>query len=104
MNVILSCTAKCWLSVILSACSPDDNQYAHPLDLLPMIDLNLKQVVRIDKHSSGVPDIPADDHNYHKDLVKEPWRSDIKPYNVVQPEVRALSLLLGFECVCTLEA
>jgi hypothetical protein len=28
--------------------SPEDNQYAHPLDLVPLVDLNLKKVVRID--------------------------------------------------------
>jgi hypothetical protein len=34
-----------------AVCSPNDNAYAHPLDLLPLVDLNLKKVIRIDKHS-----------------------------------------------------
>lgn len=32
--------------------SPDDNAYAHPLDLLPLVDLNLRKVIRIDQHST----------------------------------------------------
>lgn len=32
--------------------SPNDNAYAHPLDLLPLVDLNLRKVIRIDQHSS----------------------------------------------------
>ncbi len=29
--------------------SPDDNAYAHPLDLVPMVDLNTGKIVRIDR-------------------------------------------------------
>ena len=28
--------------------SPNDNAYSHPIDLLPLVDLNLGKVVRID--------------------------------------------------------
>jgi primary-amine oxidase len=28
--------------------SPDDNEYAHPLDLVPLVDLNLGKVVAIE--------------------------------------------------------
>lgn len=31
--------------------SPNDNAYAHPLDLLPLVDLNLKKVIRIDQYA-----------------------------------------------------
>lgn len=65
--------------------SPDDNQYAHPLDLLPLVDLHTKRVVRIDQHSVPPP-VPAVDNNYHAQLFPGPWRSDIKPLDVLQPE------------------
>ncbi|KAF8068451.1 maoI [Scenedesmus sp. PABB004] len=65
--------------------SPNDNAYAHPLDLLPLVDLHLRAVVRIDKHSVP-PAVPAADSNYHSELFPGPWRSDLKPLDVVQPE------------------
>jgi len=45
-------------------CSPDDNQYAKPVDILPLVDLNTRKVIRIDKHSVP-PAIPSEDNNYH---------------------------------------
>lgn len=30
-------------------CSPNDNQYAHPIDMVPIVDLNLRKVVHIDR-------------------------------------------------------
>jgi hypothetical protein len=32
--------------------------------------------------------VPAEDNNYHAELFPGPWRQDIKPLNVMQPEVR----------------
>ena len=44
------------------------------------------QVVRIDApYGDRVPKMPAQDWNYHRDLVGE-TRTDVKPLNVVQPE------------------
>lgn len=47
------------------------------------------QVVHIDKpHGDQVPELPDADVNYHRDIAgdERPWRTDIKPLNVVQPE------------------
>jgi hypothetical protein len=33
--------------------------------------------------------VPQADDNYHADLFPGEWRKDIKPLNVVQPEVSA---------------
>jgi hypothetical protein len=29
--------------------SPNDNQYAHPIDMVPVVDLNLRKVVHVDR-------------------------------------------------------
>lgn len=65
--------------------SLDDNHYAHPLDMVVVVDLNLGKVVHIDMQKAA-PTIPAKDSNYHQNLQDQPWRDDIKPLNVVQPE------------------
>lgn len=47
------------------------------------------QVVHIDKpHGDQVPELPVAAVNYHRDIAggERPWRTDIKPLNVVQPE------------------
>jgi hypothetical protein len=144
-------------------CSPNDNQYAHPVDMVPIVDLNLRKVVHIDRWGEGdssslsgrravscvtcevvldwgstlsthtdtpcmllthpdacllpacclpaacllpacclpdacllplprypgkAPPVPMTDDNYHAELFPGEWRKDIKPLNVVQPEVR----------------
>eukprot|EP00884_Botryococcus_braunii_P003392 jgi/Botrbrau1/13053/Bobra.0187s0015.1 len=66
--------------------SPDDNHYAHPLDFVPVVDLNLRKVVHVDKPYKSPPEIPSRDMNYHRSLFGGPWRSDLKPLDVVQPE------------------
>jgi len=65
--------------------SPNDNQYAHPLDLLPLVDLNLKKVVQVDMQKVP-PKVPKADNNYHHELFPGPLRDDLKPFNVTQPE------------------
>ncbi|KAL3159938.1 hypothetical protein ABBQ38_010331 [Trebouxia sp. C0009 RCD-2024] len=65
---------------------PDDNHYAHPLDFIPVVDLNLKKVVHMDKpHQDTPPKMPTENYNYHHKLVDD-WRTDLKPLNVDQPE------------------
>ncbi|KAJ9530268.1 hypothetical protein QJQ45_023557, partial [Haematococcus lacustris] len=63
-----------------------DNEYAHPLDLVPIVDLNSGQVVHIDKYSRAPP-APMKEHNYHRDLLPPDlaWRTDLKPLDIVQP-------------------
>ncbi|GAQ81207.1 Copper amine oxidase [Klebsormidium nitens] len=65
---------------------PDDNHYAHPLDFVPVADLNLKKIVRIDKQYEAPPHIPDRNVNYHRNLMEKEWRTDLKPLNIVQPE------------------
>lgn len=69
------------------------NHYAHPIDIVPVVDLNEQKVVTI----NGVdrqppPSIPSLAVNYHRNLIHEnsyletKWRSDVaKELNVVQP-------------------
>jgi primary-amine oxidase len=72
----------------------EDNHYAHPIDILPVVDLNTKTVVRIDGlDREPAPLIPQESVNYHRDLLKTNsyletmWRSDaLKALNITQPD------------------
>ena len=72
----------------------EDNHYAHPIDILPVVDLNTKTVVRIDGMDRlPAPKIPQESVNYHRDLLKTnsyletQWRSDaMKALNITQPD------------------
>lgn len=66
--------------------SPDDNEYAHPMDLCPVVDLNTQRVIHIDAYDAP-PDIPKQAANYHRSLLTKPFREAPKPFKVVQPEV-----------------
>ncbi|GAX22918.1 primary-amine oxidase [Fistulifera solaris] len=70
-----------------------DNHYAHPIDILPVVDLNARVVVCIHGMDRPAPKIPTDSVNYHRDLLHNnsylatKWRSDVpKSLNVLQPE------------------
>lgn len=68
---------------------PADNAYARPLDFVPVVDLNARKVVHIDlQHGDKVPELPDTDVNYHSNIAgkERPWRTDLKPLNIVQPE------------------
>lgn len=65
-----------------------DNEYAHPIDMVPIVDLNLGKVVHIDMYDKPSV-VPRELVNYHPslaDTAARPWRTDIKPLHVVQPE------------------
>ena len=72
----------------------EDNHYAHPIDILPVVDLNTHTLVRIDgMDRQPPPKIPENSVNYHRDLVKtnsylqSSWRSDtLKALDITQPE------------------
>jgi primary-amine oxidase len=64
----------------------DDNEYAHPMDLCPVVDLNEQRVIHIDAYPSP-PAIPMRPANYHRRLLSKPFRQPAKPLLVVQPEV-----------------
>ncbi|KAG2422471.1 hypothetical protein HXX76_015995 [Chlamydomonas incerta] len=69
-----------------------DNEYAHPLDLTPIVDLNSREVVHMDAYDRPCAvhrGTDAAGHNYARSLVDtavRPWRDDVKPLHVVQPE------------------
>mmetsp|Transcript_44446 Transcript_44446/g.96647 ORF Transcript_44446/g.96647 Transcript_44446/m.96647 type:complete len:678 (-) Transcript_44446:296-2329(-) len=71
----------------------EDNHYAHPIDLLPVVDLNAKKVITIGGADRPAPKIPKASVNYHRNLVsansylESTWRSDtMAALNVVQPD------------------
>lgn len=72
----------------------EDNHYAHPIDILPVVDLNTHTLVRIDgMDRQPPPKIPENSVNYHRDLVKtnsylqSSWRSDtLKALDITQPD------------------
>jgi primary-amine oxidase len=72
----------------------EDNHYAHPIDILPVVDLNTKTVVRIDGlDRQPPPEIPQLSVNYHRNLVKtnsylqNEWRANaLKALDVTQPD------------------
>ncbi|GAX75117.1 hypothetical protein CEUSTIGMA_g2561.t1 [Chlamydomonas eustigma] len=65
---------------------PGDNEYAHPIDLCPIVDLNEGRVVHIDMPEGKPPPMPLQSVNYRSDLLTQPWRKDLKPLHYVQPE------------------
>ncbi len=77
----------------------EDNHYAHPIDIVPVVDLNTGKVVRIDGMERLPPKIPDLHVNYHSNLVSKnsyletEWRKDrLKELNIVQPEGPSFSV------------
>jgi primary-amine oxidase len=66
-----------------------DNEYAHPLDLVPLVDLNEEKVVHVDMYDKPAI-LPPVRVNYHRQLAHEtsgaPWRTDVQPLNITQPQ------------------
>lgn len=56
------------------------------------------QVVHIDlQHGDKVPELPDTDVNYHSDIAggERPWRTDLKPLDIVQPEGPSFSVSIA---------
>lgn len=74
----------------------EDNQYAKPIDLLPVVDLNAGVVVDMSFQPAGDdgagPKIPEASVNYHRaklasnSYLSSVWRASMPPLDVVQPE------------------
>ncbi|RUS34240.1 copper amine oxidase [Jimgerdemannia flammicorona] len=70
----------------------DDNQYAHPLDFVPVVDVTLMKVIEVERippKSSKFtrPVIPMENHNFLPEFLDpKTMRTDIKPIQVLQPE------------------
>lgn len=43
-------------------------------------------------YGDETPEMPSSDHNYHRNLQTKPWRTDLKPLDVVQPEGPSFSV------------
>ena len=68
------------------------NHYSHPIDIVPVVDLNTKTVLQIDGLEREAPKIPMKRVEYHRDMISKnsylqtQWRSDtIQALNIVQP-------------------
>jgi primary-amine oxidase len=71
----------------------EDNHYAHPIDLVPVVDLNARKVVTINGLDRPPPEIPTTSVQYHRKLVstnsylESGWRQEtLAALDVVQPE------------------
>jgi len=62
----------------------DSNAYARPIDgLVPVVDLNRMQVIRIDDF--GVVPVPPESGEYAREFQSH-FRNDLKPLHISQPE------------------
>jgi primary-amine oxidase len=69
----------CWLRA-----EPTDNFYARPIEgLIPWVDLNKMQILRID--DQGVVPIPPEPGNYAREFIPQ-FRDDLKPIDITQPQ------------------
>ncbi|KAI7861384.1 copper amine oxidase [Spinellus fusiger] len=70
----------------------NDNQYAHPLDFVPIIDIGLMKVINIERikprdSQFNRPKIPLQNHNYLPEFIgEENFCKDLKPISIQQPE------------------
>jgi primary-amine oxidase len=64
----------------------EDNGYAHPIEgLIPIVDLNAKEVVELWDVEDPVP-LPPAHGRYDAASIGVPPRADLKPLEIVQPE------------------
>ncbi|KAL1955547.1 hypothetical protein VTO42DRAFT_8426 [Malbranchea cinnamomea] len=80
--------------------NPDTNHYPYPLPIIPVMDVQKSEIVRIDKLATGGTEdgLAYDTHSanvidhckpgeYVPELLPEmKYRTDIKPLNIIQPE------------------
>ncbi|KAI2465438.1 copper amine oxidase 1 [Annulohypoxylon bovei var. microspora] len=80
----------------------DSNHYAYPLPIIPIMDVATKELVRVDRLATGgssdslYPPPPASkpkkllevngSAEYVPELLDRPFRTDLKPINITQPE------------------
>eukprot|EP00188_Purpureofilum_apyrenoidigerum_P006075 Plantae.Rhodophyta-Purpureofilum_apyrenoidigerum.ctg8779.p1 GENE.Plantae.Rhodophyta-Purpureofilum_apyrenoidigerum.ctg8779~~Plantae.Rhodophyta-Purpureofilum_apyrenoidigerum.ctg8779.p1 ORF type:complete len:649 (+),score=102.63 Plantae.Rhodophyta-Purpureofilum_apyrenoidigerum.ctg8779:157-2103(+) len=77
----------------------DDNHYAHPIDLVPIVDLNSKKVVLVDGEDRPASAVPAASVNYHRNklssntYLQSQWREDVlKPLEIIQKDGPSFSV------------
>ena len=71
----------------------EDNHYAHPIDVLPVVDLNARTVVTIQGLERAPPKLPTTSVQYHRDLLStnsylpSAWREErLSALNITQPD------------------
>ncbi|KAI1766736.1 copper amine oxidase 1 [Hypoxylon sp. FL1150] len=81
----------------------DSNHYSYPLPIIPVMDVATKKLIRVDRlatggREDGLYPTPVDktkpkklfEHSspaeYVPELLDRPFRTDLKPINVIQPE------------------
>lgn len=69
--------------------SPNDNQYAHPLDFSVTVDTEKEKVIAVDvrRINGERTAIPLDPHNYLPEFIGHQYRNHLlKPIEITQPE------------------
>ncbi|KAF3064790.1 Copper amine oxidase 1 [Daldinia childiae] len=80
----------------------DSNHYSYPLPIIPIMDIATKKLIRVDRLATGgigdslYPPPPGGEPKklfencgpaeYFPELLDQPFRTDLKPINVTQPE------------------
>jgi len=86
----------------MSGAGLEDNHYAHPIDIVPVVDLNTQTVIKIDGLEREPPKIPELSVNYHRNLLKtnsylqSQWRGTaLKALDITQPDGPSFSVSDG---------
>ena len=69
--------------------SKDDNQYAHPLDFVVILDTETEEILSVDvrRVNGERTAVPLDAHNYLPQFIGDDYRTDwLKPIDIIQPE------------------
>lgn len=82
--------------------NPDSNHYAYPIPIIPVMDMETKAIIRVDRLATGSSDddfeakergesptkLFQNSHaaEYVPELLERPLRDGLKPLNVTQPE------------------
>lgn len=67
---------------------PNDHQYAHPLDMVVNLDMNIQRVTDIWMQQGDTCKVPQQNSNYHRQLMNKQWRDPPKPLDIVQVRLR----------------
>ncbi len=69
-----------------------DNQYAHPIDVVPVVDLYTERIIHILNEHEEVKEVPKTQVNYNRNSIKrneylpKSFREPMKPLHIVQPK------------------
>ena len=88
--------------------NPDSNHYAYPIPIIPVMDMETKAIIRVDRLATGSSDddfeakergqsptnLFQNSHaaEYVPELLDRPLRDGLKPLNVTQPEGASFSI------------